>query len=106
MSEIKQKSIDNDNGIEAIGDDELEAVSGGITQDEFNTIKEVEQKARPKGFTVMLANGEVLDSVCSCRYYYKWAYEKHPSTSPGRFNYYAVKCYQCGAFYQALKVDE
>ncbi len=74
-------------GIEAISDDELDAVAGGLKMDEIPVFK---QQAYADGRTVrldMLSSG----AMCCGIYCAKDKYEQD-----GKTYYRDVKCYKCG----------
>ena len=85
MSDTENKT----NGLEAISDDELEAVAGGLKMDEIPLFK---QQAAADGRTVrldMLSSG----AIC-CGIYCLYAKDKYEQD--GKTYYRDVKCYKCG----------
>ena len=75
--------------IEAISDDELDAVAGGLKMDEIPVFK---QQAAADGRTVRL---DMLASGAMCCGIY-CVYSREKQTQNGTTYYHDVKCYKCG----------
>ncbi len=94
MSEIEKKT----NGLEAIADDELDAVAGGFRDD---NLAQAMRAAQTDGRKYNLANDIALSNAfCPCHYTYKWArinkVIKNGVTIVNLRGYTDVKCYCCG----------
>ncbi len=95
MAEIDK----NANGLEAIGDDELEAVAGGAGK--WLTATEAKAAAQADGRVVAIKSKDerLLRLLCVCPYYFKWARgdKIYPSKDSRAVDGYTdVKCYGCG----------
>ena len=94
MSDIENKV----SGIEAISDDELDAVAGGATDKE--QFIQAMLDARADGRTCSLANDSLSSAFCPCHFSYKWARSnkviKNGVTMVNLRGYTDIKCYKCG----------
>ncbi|HBU11435.1 MAG TPA: hypothetical protein DEB31_01490 [Clostridiales bacterium] len=96
MADMDKKAMEN--GLDIIGDDELEAVSGGMSKEDK---AEVEKQARADGRTHKLP---ILNLLCMCNNDYKWARHKKMNELFDFGNvvvtltttYSDIKCYNCG----------
>ncbi len=91
MSDLEKKT----NGVEAISDDELDAVAGG---NRIFANKKEEQKAREEaaadGRKYMIRQ---MNWICICSHKYKFARE-HIEEGFGKKEIFRdIKCYNCGA---------
>ncbi len=86
MSDMEDKA----NEIEAISDDELDAVAGGASK--WLTAPEAKAAAQADGRVVAIRSEDEswLRLLCHCPYYFKWARGEKGN------NYTDVKCYVCG----------
>ncbi len=85
-------------GMERIGDDELDAVAGGMADE--HSWRQVVFEARSDGRVHPLANDTLSNAFCPCHYGYKWARSnkvvKNGVVMVNLRGYTDVKCYQCG----------
>ncbi len=93
MSDMEKK-VD---GIEAISDDELDAVAGGFRDD---NLAQAMRAAQADGRKYSLANINLASAFCPCHIAYKWARHnkviKDGVTIVNLRGYTDVKCYGCG----------
>ena len=93
---------DRNSGIEAISDDELEAVAGGASfqPEDKEQLIQATLDAKADGRAYRLANDNLSSAFCPCHFTYKWArinkVIKNGVTIVNLKGYTDVKCYQCG----------
>ncbi len=92
MSDMKKDA----SGIEPVGDDELNSVSGGVSDKDANNAKE---QAKSDGRTIMLQ--PLVAGLCVHNYQYKYA--KTFTKSGLYWTYYDIKCYKCGKTWKEEK---
>ncbi|HBU11437.1 MAG TPA: hypothetical protein DEB31_01500 [Clostridiales bacterium] len=106
---MKEKEMEKKmSGIEAISDDELEAVAGGAAASGI-TPEQAEAQAKADGRTIPFNKNDSAPSnvVCPCPIEYKWARSDRlflitfPQPQPG---YSDMKCYKCGKMLNGIIV--
>ncbi len=84
--------------IEAISDDELEAVAGGAGK--WLTAPEAKAAAKADGRVIAIKSKDEgsLRFLCECPYYFKWARgdKIYHNDRPPIDGYTDIKCYGCG----------
>ncbi len=86
----------NTTGVEALSDDELDAVAGGVSDEDAKNAK---KQAQADGRTMMLQ--PFVAGLCLHNYQYKYARSFDRS---GLFwIYYDIKCYKCGKTWRKEK---
>ncbi len=108
MSDLAKKTMEN--GLEAMGDDEMEAVAGGVTAGGV-TPSMAEALAKTDGRLIPFKkeDAKLARLVCSCSYEYKWArsdaVDSIVKLMKPKSGYSDIKCYRCGATKNAVISD-
>ncbi len=113
MPDMENKVDAMENDLEAITDDELEAVAGGgkIFANAAEE-KRAKEQAYADGRTYMMPSGYKLfpdlddRNYCMCSHKYKWAMYK-VNEGPGKGHYYRnIKCYNCQGAWDRMEGEE
>ncbi len=92
MLDADKKTLES--GIEAVSDDELDAVAGGAA-DSGLTPEQAKAQATADGRPDMMPS-PIGNKLCSCDYRYKWC-KAMKIGNQLRIQYWDQKCYNCGA---------
>ncbi len=91
MAQINKKA----NDIEAIGDDELNAVAGGVDLPDRMLLEDITEFAASEGRKIKVTGPNRL---CGCPSAFLFA-ESYETLAGGRYVFHNVCCYNCGGIY-------
>ncbi len=89
--------MDKKNGVEPLGDEQLEAASGGVSAYDL-LLKRAELAARSDGRMIGFADNHLSSGFCPCDHRYKWAKIDRAINNDNRTTIGSsdIKCYKCG----------